>query len=253
MLSPVPGPTSAPSGRPSSRGRRCTDGAGGLGRAEHVRQHATGRARHRAVEHLVAIVLVAGRPPAGPRGVAAVGGAAPAEALGEPVVRQADRARGRGDLGLGAPQPGPARDGERGHRHHADALRPGSAPSPSRSSAASGAERVSFHSTAGRSGRAVGVRSPPGRAAGRPPRSRRPRPPARSRPAPRAAPPTRPRDRSRAPRRCRSTSCGRAAARRRRARPAGSTTRTFVACVEQSTRASATELTRARRGTRLVC
>ena len=133
------------------------------------------------------------------------------QSCGSRIARVAAR-----HLRLGAPQPGPARDGERGHGHARRRARPRRrrrarraarrrpAPSACRSTAppgAAGAPSASI-TTSPCCWPATEIARDLARAAG-------------LAPARRAAPPTRPRGRSRALRRCPSTSCG--------ARPAATT------------------------------
>ena len=146
MLSPVPGPTTAPASGHSPATLR-----GG----EHLGQHAfPGHSwRRPAPSRSIAVARLGGGPVAGPRGVAPVGDPSPGESEREPVVGQHDGRRPAEDLGLAAAQPVQLGDGEARHRDAPAGLRP-SPPGPRAarraSSSVSGADSVSFHSLAGR-------------------------------------------------------------------------------------------------------
>ncbi len=110
-------------GEPQLAGGRPGQLAGRLARPEHVGKQLGIEVDQ--VQHVRGVALVLRGPPRGAGGVAPVGGAPAAEALGQEVVREPNRPGGRRRLGLMAAQPGPAGGGERGHGHQADPLRPG--------------------------------------------------------------------------------------------------------------------------------
>ena len=233
MLSPVPGPTSAPARQARARAGADLAGAGSpgpstSGSSERSSSTTAARApRSRSPRR----ASTTSRCPRRRRGrcTPRPQRRSVSQSCGSRIARVA-----AGHLGLGAPQPGPARDRERRHRHHAHALGPGV-----------GAERVAQLGGVGRRARVVpehgrAQRPPVGAGHHQPVLLARHRDRAHLAraaglaPAPRAAPPTRRPGRSRARRRVPVTSCG--------ARPlattrpsSGSTTSTLVACVEQST------------------
>ena len=205
MLSPVPGPTAAPAGRPSAAAAKPLTSPAALGRAEHVRQQR--RVELDQLEHLVRVALVAGRPPGRcptrRRGRSRRGRSSRSvrKSCGSRTARAAAAASGS----LRA-QPGPARRRERRHRHDARSARPtrSGPPSASVSSPRLGAERVSFQRMAGRSGRpSASVTTSPCCWPGDRDRADA-RPPGPSPRAPSAAPPTTAPGRSRARRPTRS-------------------------------------------------
>ena len=142
MLSPVPGPTTAPCHSPATSPGPSTAGT-------IVDQSALGVDER---EKLRAIRVRRRRPVPGARRIAAIGRERAGQPKGQPVMRQHDVGEALPRRRVRAPQPRQLGDRETRHQHRAAGLRPGppSAGKRSISDAASGADSVSFHSLAGR-------------------------------------------------------------------------------------------------------
>ena len=120
---PSPGRPPLPRRAPARRAAGPVSSPAGSRGPEHVGQQLGIEVDQ--LQHVGGVALVLRGPPGGAGGVAPVGDAPAAEALGQEVVGEADRPGGRRGLRVVPAQPGPAGGGEGGHGHQADPLRPG--------------------------------------------------------------------------------------------------------------------------------
>ena len=112
MLSPVPGPTTAPFHSPA-------DSNGPSTRGQHVAPVAS---RIDQRQHLVAVGARAGRPVGGARCVTTIGGERARHPEGQVVVREEDPGHPTPCVRMGAVQPRELGDRQGGHRHTADGI-----------------------------------------------------------------------------------------------------------------------------------